>query len=101
MDVAVLYHHTIMKYKEKKCPSSASDDCIHRVFDGEEYFNKFILNHEDIKHLYDESNGRERIRLDACGDSSPTYAIYQLQSSLEYKVSSQHYLIKYWYLSCY
>ena len=79
MDVAVLYHHTIMKYKEKKCSKSASDDCIHKVFDGEEYFEDFILNHDDIEHLYGQTN--ERIRLDSCGDSTPSYAIYQMQTA--------------------
>lgn len=78
-----------MKYKQKKCSSSASDDCIHKVFNGKDYFEDFILNHDDIMHLYGKPNERDRIRLDPCGDSSPTYAIYQLQTSLEYKVSFQ------------
>ena len=42
MNTAVLYSKTFKKYKNDKCPTDPN--CIFSVFDGQDYFNNYILN---------------------------------------------------------
>lgn len=82
MNTAVLYAKTFGKYKREKCPDKANKTCIHKIFDGQDYFDNYILNTKDLKSLF----GKNKIGLDCHGDSMPMYAIYQLQTQrLTYK----------------
>ena len=45
MNVGVIFADTIKRYKQDKCSNTSSSTCLHNVFDGEEYFNDYILNH--------------------------------------------------------
>ena len=87
MNVALMYAETIKNFNKIKCGQSSSVDCIHDMFDGEEYFDEFIMNPSlSLEPLFGDKN--RLIRLDKCGDSTPRYAIYQIQGNkLEYKVS--------------
>ena len=85
MNAVVLYYDTITKYRGLKCNAGSIAACLHRQFDGEEYFNEFILKHDGPPLFGDKTR---RIKLDSCGDSTPRYAIYQLQSTrLTYHVT--------------
>ena len=87
MNAAVLYYDTITKYRDFKCREGRGGigSCLQGTFDGEEYFNKFILKHDGQPLFGDKSR---RVKLDSCGDSTPRYAIYQLQNTrLTYYVS--------------
>ena len=44
MNTAVLYAKTFGKYKREKCPDTANKTCIHKIFDGQDYFDNYILN---------------------------------------------------------
>ena len=80
MNAAVLYYDTITKYRDFKCKAGrgAIGACLQGTFDGEEYFNEFILKHDGQPLFGDKSR---RVKLDSCGDSTPRYAIYQLQNT--------------------
>ena len=93
MNAAVLYYDTITKYRDFKCRSGSGGigSCLQGTFDGEEYFNKFILKHDGQPLFGDKSR---RVKLDSCGDSTPRYAIYQLQNTrLTYYVSKTYTLL--------
>ena len=45
MNVGVIFADTIKRYKQDKCSNTSSSTCLHNVFNGEEYFNEYILNH--------------------------------------------------------
>ena len=102
MNTAVLYAKTFKKYKKEKCQND--DACIYKKFDGQEYFNKYILNTKGkyiktkkkhhlildtilgLKSLFGKI--KTEISLDCYGDSMPRYAVYQLQTQrLVYKVA--------------
>ena len=86
MNAAVLYYDTITKYRDFKCKAGrgAIGACLQGTFDGEEYFNEFILKHDGQPLFGDKLR---RVKLDSCGDSTPRYAIYQLQNTrLTYRV---------------
>ena len=93
MDVAVIFHHTIMKYNEEKCNNQTSEDCIHEIFDGKDYFENFIMKKaKDLPHLF--GDGQSKINLNSCGDSTPKYAIYQFQAStFSYEVRQKYILL--------
>jgi len=56
------------------------------VFDGQDYFNNYILNTKGWESLFGKKNNKPKINLDCHGDSMPKYAIYQLQTSrLQYE----------------
>ena len=80
MNAAVLYYDTISKYRDFKCSTGNGriGACLQGKFDGEEYFNDFILKHDGQPLFGDKSR---RVKLDDCGDSTPRYAIYQLQNT--------------------
>ena len=42
MNVAVLYHTAIKGFKKKNC-TGQSINCIYEKFDGETFFNDFIM----------------------------------------------------------
>ena len=97
MDAAVLYYNSITKYRNFKCNATGrSKDCLQGEFDGEEYFDNYILKH-DGPSLFGKStrmkldeNGvikKRGIKLDENGDRKKRFAIYQLQS-LTYQVRS-------------
>ena len=44
MNVAVLFSETFRNYRKTICRQSNDINCIHKKFDGQEYFNKHILN---------------------------------------------------------
>ena len=44
MNTVVLYAKTFGKYKREKCPDKADKTCIYKVFDGQDYFDNYILN---------------------------------------------------------
>jgi len=84
MNTAVLYSKTFKNYKKDKCPNDPN--CIFNVFNGQEYFNNYILNTKGLESLFGEKNNKPKINLDCHGDSMPKYAIYQLQTSrLQYE----------------
>ena len=56
MNVGVIFADTIKRYKQDKCSNTSSSTCLHNVFDGEEYFNEYILNHPG-----NGSNGMTRV----------------------------------------
>ena len=79
LDAVVIYYNTITKYRNFKCSATSG---FKNCFDGEEYFNDFILAHDGSPLFGDKSR---RIKLDAHGDSTQRYGIYQLQQ-LTYQV---------------
>ena len=44
MNTAVLYSKTFGKYKREKCPDKGDKTCIYKDFDGQDYFDNYILN---------------------------------------------------------
>jgi hypothetical protein len=44
MNTAVLYAKTFGKYKREKCPDKTDKTCIYNIFDGQDYFDNYILN---------------------------------------------------------
>ena len=83
MDAVVLYYDTITNYRKFKCSATGGpEDCLQRQFEGEEFFNDFILTHDGPPLFGDQTR---RIRLDAQGDSTQRFAIYQLQT-MTYRV---------------
>ena len=79
MNTAVLFAQSFRKYKDRICNSDDSD-CVYHKFDGKQYFEQFILN-STAKSLFTENN----FTIDCRGDSSPRYAIHQLQANLNFK----------------
>ena len=48
MNVAVLYANTIIEYKKKKCVGVTDLNCIYQKFDGEDYFENFIIRYSSL-----------------------------------------------------
>ena len=44
MNVAVLYAKTFRKYKREKCPDRSDINCIYNNYDGQDYFDNYVLN---------------------------------------------------------
>ena len=44
MNVAVLFSETFKVYNRAICGNIRNSNCIHNNFDGEKYFNEYILN---------------------------------------------------------
>ena len=44
MNTVVLFTKTFGRYKKEKCPDKADVTCIYKKFDGQDYFDNYILN---------------------------------------------------------
>jgi len=77
MNTVVLYEKSFKKYMQDKCDKSNPAPCIFDKYDGQDYFNNYILNFKGSNSLFGKQN---TINLDCHGDSVPKYAIYQLQT---------------------
>ena len=51
MNTAVLYAKTFNKYKKAKCPDRLDTNCIYEVWDGQEYFDEYVLNTKGKKNI--------------------------------------------------
>ena len=56
MNTAVLYSKTFKNYKKDKCPNDPN--CIFKVFNGQEYFNNYILNTKGMNYFQEYKNQR-------------------------------------------